>query len=70
MKLIANYIKVRTTCTTYRNNTSIERQFKTGIPPGGVLSPTLFNISTTDLPPTRTPIKVMAYAYDITITST
>ena len=56
--------------TTYINHTSIQHQFKTGIPQGGVLSPTLFNIYTADLPPPRAPVQVMAYADDITITST
>ena len=52
------------------NHTSKQRQFKTGIPQGGVLSPTLFNIYTSDLPPPSAPVQVMAYADDITITST
>ena len=47
-----------------------QRQFKTAFPQGGVLSLTLFNIYTADIPPPRAPVKVMAYADDITITST
>ena len=43
---------------------------KTGVAPSGVLSPTLFNIYTLDLPPPSAPVQVMAYADDITITST
>ena len=54
----------------YRNHTSRQRQFKTGIPQGDVLSPTLFNIYTSDLPPSSAPVQVIAYADDITITST
>ena len=70
IKFIANYINGRKAYTTYRNHTSSQRQFKTGIPQGGVFSPTLFNIYTADIPPPRVPVQVMVYAYDITITST
>ena len=70
IKLIANYIKGRKAYTTYTNHTSSQRQFKTAVPQGGILSPTLFNIYTADVPPPRAPVQVMAYAYDITITST
>ena len=38
MTFIANYIKGRKTYTTYINHISIQRQFKTGVPQGGVLS--------------------------------
>ena len=54
----------------YRNHTSSQRQFKTGVPQSCVLSPTLFNIYTADILPPRAPVQVMAYADDITITST
>ena len=56
IKFIANYIKGRKAYTTYRNHTSSQRQFKTGVPPGGILSPTLFNIYTADIPPPRAPV--------------
>ena len=62
IKFIANYIKGRKSYTTYRNHTSRQRQFKTGVPQCGVLSPTLFNIYTSDLPPPSAPVQVMAYA--------
>ena len=64
IKFIANYIKGRKAYTTYRNHTS-KRQFKTG-----VLSPTLFNMYTSDLPPPSAPVQVTPYADNITITST
>ena len=70
IKFIANYIKGRNAFTTYINRTSPQHQFKPGVPQGGVLSPTLFNIYTTDIPPPRAQVQVMAYADDITITYT
>ena len=70
IRFIANYIKGRKAYTTYRNHTSSQRQLKTGVPQGGVLSPTLFNISTAYIPPPRAAVQVMAYAVDVTITST
>ena len=57
IKLIANYIKGRKAYTTYINHTSSQRQFKTGFPQGGVLSQTLFNIYTADIPPPRAPVR-------------
>ena len=64
IRLIANYIKGHKAYTPYRNHTSSQRQFKTGVP---VLSPTQFNIYTADIPPPRAPVQVMGYAYDIHI---
>ena len=36
--------------SSFRNHKSIQRQVKTGVPQGGVLSPTLFNIHKADIP--------------------
>ena len=68
IKFIANYIIGRKAFTTYNNKTSTQRQFKTGVPQGGVLSPTLFNIYTSDIP--SPPPNITVYADDITMTST
>ena len=69
IKFIANYIKGRKAYTTLRNKISTQRQFKTGVSQDGVLSPTLFNIYTSDTP-TQTSLKLTTYADDITKTST
>ena len=68
LKFVANYIMGRKAYTSFRNHKSIQRQVKTGVPQGGVLSPTLFNIHTADIPTPTAPVQVM-YADDITITS-
>ena len=70
LKFVANYIKGRKAYTSFRNHKPIQRQVKTGVPQGGVLSPTLFNIHTADIPTPTAPVQVMLYADDITITST
>ena len=70
IKFIADYIKGSKAFTTYINHTSSQRQFKTGVLQGGVLSPTLYNIYTAYIPPPGAPVQVMVYADDITITST
>ena len=70
IKFIANYIKGRKAFTTYNNKTSTQRQFKTGVPQGGILSPTLFNIYTSDIPSPPPNINITVYADDITMTST
>ena len=70
IKFIENYTKGRKVYTTYRNHKFPQRQFKTGVPQGGVLSPTLFNSYSADIPPLRAPDQVMAYADYIIITST
>ena len=49
-KFVANYIKGRKGYTLYQGSKSKQQQFKTGVPQGGVLSPSLFNLYTSDLP--------------------
>ena len=51
--LTTKYIKERKAYTRYRNHTSIQRLYKTCVPEGGVLSPTLFNIYTANIPQPR-----------------
>ena len=55
--------------TLYNNTKSKRKTFKTGAPQGGVLSPTLFNIYTSDLPRPPPEVQITNYADDITITS-
>ena len=71
LKYIANYIKGRKQYTPYNDYKSTLKNTKTGVPQGGVLSPTLFNIYTADLPtPTSPNITTVTYADDTTILST
>ena len=70
IKFITNSIKGRRAYTTHRNNTTSQRQFKTGVSQSGALSPTLFSIYTADIPPPRAPVHGMSYTGGITITST
>ena len=55
--------------TTFRNHISTKRQFKSGVPKGGVLSPILFNIYTSDIPLPPDSVQLTTYTDDITITA-
>ena len=69
IKFIANYIKERKAYTTYINHISSQRQFKTGVPQGCVLSPTLQHLHFRHTT-TQSTGSGHSYADDITITST
>ena len=66
VKFISNYIKGRQAYTNYFNHLSKKRLIKTGVPQGGVLSPILFNLYTSDLPTPPQGVSVTSYADDIT----
>ena len=70
-KFIGNYVHGRQGFTTFNNYSSKTHIFKTGVPQGGVLSPSLFNLYIADIPtPTNPHINLTGYADDITITAT
>jgi len=64
-KFVANYIKGRKGYTLYQGAQSKQQQFKTGVPQGGVLSPTLFNLYTSDLPAPPQNVSITTYADDM-----
>ena len=68
IQFIANYIKGRKAYTTYRNHTSKQRNIKLAFHKAASFHS--HYLTFTDLPPPGAPVQVMAYADDITITST
>jgi hypothetical protein len=60
-----NLIRSNVSSTLYQNTRSKWQQFKTGVPQGGVLSPTLFNLYTSDLPPPPANVSITTYADDM-----
>ena len=70
IKLLANYLKSRRQYTSYNNHTSKHTNIKAGVPQGGVLSPTLFDIYLSDIPlPKISSFNLITYTDDIFITS-
>jgi hypothetical protein len=65
IKFVANYIKGRKAYTLYNGVKSKQRHLKTGVPQGGVLSPTLFNIYMADMPSPPPGVQNESYADDI-----
>ena len=66
IKYIFNYIRGRQAYTQLCNSQSLTKQFKTRVPQGGVLFPTLFNIYTFDIPTPPQDVRLTTYADDIT----
>ena len=64
-----NYLSGRQTYMTFRNINSKYRRVKQGVPQGGVLSPTLFNLYMFRLPLPPEGIKLVTYADDCTVLS-
>ena len=69
IKFKANYIKGRQACTQYNGTLSKLKRINTGVPQGEVLSPTLFNNYTSDIPLPPKHVQITTYADDITITT-
>ena len=65
VKFLANYLKGRQAFTILQNVTSRRQNLKTGVPQGGMLSPTLFNIYMSDLPKLPENVQTEAYADDL-----
>src|SRR5579872_7127682 len=66
IKFIANYIKGRKAYTLYNNNASKQQSLRTGVPQGGVLSLTLFNLYMSDIPQPPVGVQLESYADDLT----
>ena len=67
IQFLTNYLRGRQAFTEYNSTKSKTRRIRTGVPQGGVLSPTLFNIYTSDIPSPHPNTHIITYADDITI---
>ena len=68
VRWLSAYLRGRQAVTSFRNSFSSPRIVRTGVPQGGVLSPTLFNAYLSDFPvPTEDGIQTLLYADDITV---
>ena len=65
IKFISNYVKGRKGYVIFDNVKSHKLNFKSGVPQGGVLSPTLFNIYMSDLPSPPLNVELISYADDL-----
>jgi len=64
-KFISNYIKGRKGYLQYQKSKSKKQQFKTGVLQRELLSPLLFNLYTSDLPPPPAGVSLTTYAEDM-----
>ena len=66
-KLLSNYLDNRTVqIRDQENNLGDNIEIKSGVPQGGILSPTMFTIYTSDMPETPEYVLNIAYADDVT----
>ena len=69
-KWLANFLSGRHGYTIHNGKPSRTRHYTNGVPQGSVLSPTLFNLFTHDIPvPTQNNTHLWSYADDLTIIS-
>ena len=70
-RFLVAYLRGRQTYVEFRGVKSKRRKMRQGVPQGGVLSPLLFNIYMSKIPPPPPPpgIKISTYADNTTISS-
>jgi len=66
IQFIANYIKGCKAYTLYNNNDSKQQKLRRGVPQGGVLSLTLFNLYMSDIPQPPAGVQLESCADDLT----
>ena len=66
-RFLCGYLRGRKTFVQFRNTKSRCRQMRQGVPQGGVLSPTLFNLYVSSLPEPPPGINVTSYADDTSV---
>ena len=67
-KWLANFLSGRHGFTVYNGKSSTTRRYTNGVPQGSVLSPTLYNLFSHDIPTPTTPYTYsLSYADDLTV---